>query len=348
LFVGPVLALLALAAPASVGAQGAAPSSSVTVEAGERGAQYFFTPDTLTVPTGQVTITYKNSGLRKHDWAVEALNLSIPEVDAGKSAEGTFTFSAPGTYEFICDLPNHAARGMRGTITVVAAGPAAGAAPQSTAAGGTGGTAAQPTRAATPGTTAGTTAGGAAGGASSAAVAGSAAQGSGSARNVPLFISLAIHVPSAVTWLGIALYDLIVVAAPFLTPAQRGGLLQRPRWAVVALIPLILVTGVYQTINNPFSTLTDFASLEALRTTTTYGQALFFKHGFVLLSWALTLGLSFWVAPQLVAAAEPVAAAGAGTAASPRGRLHHLIAWGNLLACAALVLCVTVMIFQLH
>src|SRR5439155_17979805 len=121
IFLPLLLLLLALESPSTADAQGAQPSRSASLEAGERGLQYFFTPNTLTVPTGQVTITYKNSGLRKHNFSVEALNLHIPDVDMGASVDATFNFPTPGTYEFICDLPNHAQRGMRGTITVVAA-----------------------------------------------------------------------------------------------------------------------------------------------------------------------------------------------------------------------------------
>ena len=65
------------------------------------------------------------------------------------------------------------------------------------------------------------------------------------------------------------------------------------------------------------------------------------------LSWALTLALSFWVAPRLVALAEDGPATRSATRVSDP-RLPTLVAWANVFACAALVLCVTVMIFQLH
>ncbi|MBI3970074.1 MAG: hypothetical protein HY332_02190 [Chloroflexi bacterium] len=161
-------------------------------------------------------------------------------------------------------------------------------------------------------------------------------------RSWPLLVSLTIHIPSSIAWLGIVLYDAIIVAVPFLTPAQRGGLLARPRWLVLGVIPVILITGVYQTINNPFSTITDFATLEALRSETTYGLALFWKHGFVLLSFAFTFAVTFWIAPRLVAFAD------APSSATALSRLPALLAWGNVAASTALLLCVAVMVFQLH
>ena len=291
-------------------------SRTVTLTMREQGPQYLFDPNQLTVPTGQVAFTLVNNGQRPHNFVVPAANFSQPEVPRGQTVQATLNFPTPGTFPFVCDLPGHAERGMRGTITVVA-GTAGAAGAAGSSLGATGTTGSQQ--------------------------AGNQSGLAGSTRNTLLFISLVIHVPAAIVWLGLALFDLFVVAVPFLSPAQRGGLLMRPRWLVVGLIPVILLTGIYQTINNPFNTLTDIASLEALRNETTYGFALFLKHGFVIASWVLTLALSFWVAPRLIAFADDTTA---GAAKPPR--LFDLAAWANFLACGALVLCVTVMIFQLH
>ena len=152
----------------------------------------------------------------------------------------------------------------------------------------------------------------------------------------PLLISLAIHIPAAITWLGLVLYHAIVAAVPFLTVQQRASLIRRPRWVVLGCIPVIMVTGIYQTIYNPFRTVTDIASLEALRNETTYGLALFWKHGFVMASFGITLLLMYWLAPRL--------AASEGNSA----RLSGLAAWANVASCAALLLCVAVMVHQLH
>ena len=127
--------------------------------------------------------------------------------------------------------------------------------------------------------------------------------------NLPLFVSLAIHIPAAVAWLGVVLYQAVVAAVPYLSVSQRADLLRRPRWLILAVIPLFAITGTYQTINNPFVTITDFETAEAFRATSAYAQALFWKHGFVLLSMALTLAVTFWLAPRLAQSAAPVAIA---------------------------------------
>ena len=346
-----------------------AQAQGTTLTAGEQGPRYFYDPAALSLPAGQVTLTVANNGGRPHNFVIDEFRVHTPDIPRGQAAQVTFN-AQPGTYTYYCDLPGHYDRGMHGTLTVTAAGTqqqAATAAPaQATAA------PAQPTVApaqptvAPAATAAATTAAAtaaatrpaptsapaapaapapaSAGNTSAVSGAGTAASRAGIGLQVtPLFISLVIHIPAAITWLGLALYDLIVVAVPFLSPAQRGALLQRPRWLVVGLIPVILVTGIFQTIYNPFGTLTDFASLERLRTETTYGFALFLKHGFVLASWGLTLLLTFWLAPRLVAFADDTSAG--ATRPSP---LPRLAAWANFLACAALVLCVTVMVFQLH
>ena len=320
-----VAAGAALAALAS-GAQAQA-AAAVQIEMGERGSEYFFTPKEVTVPAGAVRFTFRNAGARRHNFVVRLPGgeQRIPDVSAGSTYEQTFTLTQPGTYDFLCDLPMHAQRGMTGKLTVEA-GP--GAAP--------GPGAAATTAPATPGP-------GTPGAGSPSTADTRAAAIGGSAAGLPLFVSLAIHIPAAIAWLGIVLYQAIVVAVPYLNPAQRGGLLQRPRWLVLLTIPLFGVTGVYQTIYNPISTVTDIASLEALRHTTTYGLALFWKHGFVLTSMALTLAVTFWFAPRLAALADDKRAV-----ASPPSNRTALLAWANVAACVALLVCVSVIVFQLH
>jgi uncharacterized cupredoxin-like copper-binding protein len=344
---GPARLLLAvaLAALAALGllggelpattahAQGTAPTSStaITLDMGD----FFFNPKELSVPTGSVHVVIKNGGSRKHNFTIEDLGIHTPDIDPGSTFDASFTFTQPGTYQFICDLPTHAQRGMIGTITVTAA-PAVQATAALGAAPGTG-SAGQPGQASQGGQpgTGSSTAG------STSRAAGTTATTSRTASSLPIFISLAIHIPAVIAWLGIVVFDALVVTMPFLTPAQRGSLLARPRWVAVALIPIIFGTGIFQTIYNPFSTVTDFTSLEALRTTTTYGQALFFKHGFVLLSLVLTLGVGFKAAPQLLAFADD-------TEATDPPRVAGVLAWANVLACIALLLCVAVMVYQLH
>jgi nitrite reductase (NO-forming) len=67
----------------------------------------------------QVELTLRNGGGIPHDFA---LSDGVPravkiEAQAGRTGRGTFTIDTPGTYEFICSVPGHAAAGMVGTIT---------------------------------------------------------------------------------------------------------------------------------------------------------------------------------------------------------------------------------------
>lgn len=340
-----IVALAALGLPGSelpattVRAQGTTPPSSASSSSGAAitldMGDFFFNPKELSVPAGSARVAIKNGGTRKHNFTIEDLGIHTPDIDPGSTFDATFTFTTPGTYQFICDLPTHAQRGMIGTIIVTAA-PAAQPTAAGVAAPGTGsaGQPSQPSQGGQP--AAGSSTAG-----SASRPAGTTAAVSRTASSLPVFISLAIHIPAVIAWLGIVVFDALVAAMPFLTPAQRGSLLARPRWVAVALIPIIFATGIFQTIYNPFSTVTDFASLEALRTTTTYGKALFFKHGFVLLSLILTIVVSFKAAPQLIAFADD-------TEATDPPRAAGVLAWANVLACIALLLCVAVMIYQLH
>jgi uncharacterized cupredoxin-like copper-binding protein len=83
-----------------------------------------FTPSALTVEAGRpVRLTLRNEGQIDHDFT---LSQGVPrpikvEAKPGQSASVTFTIARPGTYQFICSKPGHAAAGMRGTITVTPA-----------------------------------------------------------------------------------------------------------------------------------------------------------------------------------------------------------------------------------
>jgi len=333
-----VLALLSLLTVivSSVSAQ----SAPITIDMGERGNEYFFEPQALSVPAGQVRINFNNVGQRNHNWVVTLPSgvQRTPDIGGGRTAEQAFTFAQPGTFEVICDLPTHAQRGMRMVLTVTAA--AGGTATGGTATGtGAQGQATVSAGGSVGGTSTGTSSGT---GATAGSVPGSTT-GTASPAGTPYLVSLMVHIPAAIAWLGIVLFDAIVVAVPFLTPGQRGALLARPRWLVLLTIPLFAVTGIYQTIFNPFGTITSYADLTALRSNTTYGLALYLKHGFVFASMVLTLAVTFWFAPRLIAFAGDTTA----ETVTP-SRLPSLLTWANVAACIALLACVAVMVFQLH
>jgi plastocyanin len=71
-----------------------------------------------TASAGKVTIAMPNQAPIQHDIAITGpVKGKGPVVGTG----GTSTFTAtlkPGTYEFLCTVPGHAAAGMKGTLTV--------------------------------------------------------------------------------------------------------------------------------------------------------------------------------------------------------------------------------------
>jgi plastocyanin len=77
--------------------------------------EFAFDPDELLVPADAV-LTLRNDGAVVHNMAVEGVASDM--VDAGGEAELDLAGIAPGTYEFICEVPGHAEAGMVGTITI--------------------------------------------------------------------------------------------------------------------------------------------------------------------------------------------------------------------------------------
>jgi plastocyanin len=94
-------------------------SSSATVAADPSG-QLKFTPSTLAVKAGQLTIHFTNSSPVGHNLTVAnpsgAVLGATPTFTGGSH---TLTVKlAPGTYTFFCSVPGHRAAGMQGTLTV--------------------------------------------------------------------------------------------------------------------------------------------------------------------------------------------------------------------------------------
>jgi ABC-type multidrug transport system fused ATPase/permease subunit len=167
-------------------------------------------------------------------------------------------------------------------------------------------------------------------------------------------ISLWVHVPVVTAWVGLVLYDVVVAAVPGLAAPQRGRLIAWSRPLVVVALAVILVTGVWQTIENPLLRVTSWSELGELRQRT-YGLALFWKHGFVLATFALTVVVRFVLAPRLaagkVAAGDGAPAQASRTDAAAVDRLTGLVLWLsvlNLAACLGALLLATLMVFQLH
>ena len=158
-------------------------------------------------------------------------------------------------------------------------------------------------------------------------------------------VSILVHVPFVTAWIGLVMFDAFAALSPGLTPEQRGHFIARTRWVAVAAIAVILVTGIWQTMENPFVKVDSWATLEKLRTKT-YGEALFFKHMFVVMTFVLTLINRFILAPRMV---EAVAVRPNGGAAAVT--MQRTLTWSSLLnvvACFGALILAARMEIELH
>ena len=169
-------------------------------------------------------------------------------------------------------------------------------------------------------------------------------------------LSLWIHIPLVTAWIGSVMWDVFASSAPGLTLGQRGRLITWQRALTILAIVVIMVTGIRQTIDNPFGEVTSYSELKALRDDTTYGMALFLKHGCVLATFVLTLLVRFYFAPRLLrdslsagTGGSPGAVTTAGTlVAEPVTRDLTLTRWLsvlNLLACLGALIFATRMVW---
>ena len=112
-----VVALLALLPARAADARRHAGPTSVGVSARE----YRFAAYRLSAPKGVVRFNLANYGEDGHDLVVETAGgrdlARTGEVKSGKRATLQLRL-APGTYRLVCDLADHAARGMRTTFRV--------------------------------------------------------------------------------------------------------------------------------------------------------------------------------------------------------------------------------------
>src|SRR5258708_26009176 len=94
------------------------------------------------------------------------------------------------------------------------------------------------------------------------------------------------------------MFDAFLCFTPGLGTNQRLQLIARMRWLTVALILVILATGIWQTIDNPFLRVDSYSTLERLRENYDYGKALFIKHIFVIATFALSLAVRVVLVPR--------------------------------------------------
>jgi hypothetical protein len=161
-------------------------------------------------------------------------------------------------------------------------------------------------------------------------------------------IALWFHVPFVTAWIGLVMFDLFAAVAPGLETHQRARMMTWSRPFVILAVVVIMATGIWQTIFNPFFEVTSYETLERLRTMYVYGMLLFWKHGFVLATFVLTGAIRFILAPRLAATA---AVSIAGAVPDDSTRILRSISWiaaANLLACLGALLLATRMVWELH
>jgi mono/diheme cytochrome c family protein len=89
-------------------------NATLTIPADPNG-QLMFVNKTATATAGPITIDMPNASGVQHNIAIQGKGAG-PIVSKGTSSfKATLT---PGTYTYLCEVPGHAAAGMKGTLTV--------------------------------------------------------------------------------------------------------------------------------------------------------------------------------------------------------------------------------------
>jgi plastocyanin len=98
------------------------PATGSAVEAQKitvTGTEFAFSPSEITLKKGQpAEITFKNNGTYPHNLTVVGLSVKTKTIQPGEQDVVTFTPDKTGQFSFLCTVPGHADKGMKGTLTV--------------------------------------------------------------------------------------------------------------------------------------------------------------------------------------------------------------------------------------
>lgn len=108
------LAVLALVAATAIALPIAIAASATSV--GVTGKEYKFTLSKKSVRHGSVTFKFKNAGKLTHDFKIAGKKTKT--ITKGKSAAPLTVSLKKGTYKYVCTIPGHADKGMKGTLRV--------------------------------------------------------------------------------------------------------------------------------------------------------------------------------------------------------------------------------------
>lgn len=78
--------------------------------------EYAFQLSQSSIPSGKITFVINNKGNEVHNFAISG-NKAGAQIAPGTSETWTVSLP-PGTYNYVCDVPFHAERGMTGQFTV--------------------------------------------------------------------------------------------------------------------------------------------------------------------------------------------------------------------------------------
>ena len=76
-----------------------------------------FSPDSLTALSGDVDVTFTNTGFLDHSFVIEGEDFRLLPATQGGTEEASVTLAA-GSYTFFCDIPGHREAGMVGQLKV--------------------------------------------------------------------------------------------------------------------------------------------------------------------------------------------------------------------------------------
>lgn len=111
-----------VASPGAMGTPMASPMPATPATAGQMGPlegldNLTWSQTEITVSPGDV-IPAINVGVLEHDFVVDELGIDV-DLPNGEEVEIEIPADAtPGTYEFYCSVPGHAAAGMVGTLVI--------------------------------------------------------------------------------------------------------------------------------------------------------------------------------------------------------------------------------------
>ena len=82
------------------------------------GGMFYFDPNEIRVKAGDTVKIVFTSAEGMHDWRLDEFAAQTEITNVGETTEVTFVADTAGSYEFYCNVGNHRAMGMVGTLIV--------------------------------------------------------------------------------------------------------------------------------------------------------------------------------------------------------------------------------------